>query len=322
MSTISVIVPVYNAQAYLRKCVDSILNQTFTDLEIILVDDFSTDNSWEICSEYEKSDSRVKAIHRSKNDGISAARNDGLDSATGKFVIFVDSDDWLANIMCESLINAQADSGASLVSCGYKEIIGTNAIVHEYENNIIYFKEKIQNELLYKFVGELQTTCAVWARLFEKKILDNYNLRFREMHIKEDFYFMIEYLQCIEKAVYIAGPYYNYLVRSTSAIHSIGSVDKEITVCTPMTIYNIFELRGGVSYRFYKALGMEYITSICRLASCCSKAEFIKYTEQKIFRKHLYLKNMTQLNAKFKILYLLVKFHFSGVAYTIINRKR
>lgn len=103
MKKISVIVPVYKVEAVLKKCLDSIITQTYENLEIILVDDGSPDSSGEICDEYSKRDSRVKAIHK-KNAGVAAARNSGLKVATGEYCIFVDSDDYIEPIMYQSMI--------------------------------------------------------------------------------------------------------------------------------------------------------------------------------------------------------------------------
>lgn len=104
MPTISVIVPVYNVEPYLRQCVDSILGQTFRDFELILVDDGSPDGCPAICDEYAKMDSRVKVIHK-ENGGLSSARNAGLDVAKGKYIAFVDSDDWIHPEMSETMQN-------------------------------------------------------------------------------------------------------------------------------------------------------------------------------------------------------------------------
>ena len=113
---ISVIVPVYNVKPYLRKCLDSIINQSYRDLEILIIDDGSTDGSGDICDEYRKDD-RIKVFH-TENRGLSAARNLGLDSASGDWIGFVDSDDWIEPDMYEVLIRKGEETGADVVECG------------------------------------------------------------------------------------------------------------------------------------------------------------------------------------------------------------
>ena len=116
---ISVIVPIYNVEKYLAKCIDSIINQTLTNIEIILVNDGSTDNSRKIIDKYDKKDSRIKVIHK-KNGGQGSARNAGLDIAKGEYIGFVDSDDWIDSNMYENLYNAAISNNADIVVCNRK----------------------------------------------------------------------------------------------------------------------------------------------------------------------------------------------------------
>ena len=118
MDKISVVVPVYNVEKYLRKCIDSIINQTYKNLEIILVDDGSPDKCGEICDEYAKKDNRVKVIHK-KNAGVSSARNDGIDNATGEYIIFVDSDDWLEDNAIEIMVDKLNEYDYDCVFCNF-----------------------------------------------------------------------------------------------------------------------------------------------------------------------------------------------------------
>ena len=119
MDLISLIVPVYNVSNYLRKCIDSIISQTYTSLEIILVDDGSTDDSGNICDYYSKCDSRIKVIHK-KNGGLSDARNTGIEYATGLYIGFIDSDDYIDNHMIEFLYNACIKENAQISICRRK----------------------------------------------------------------------------------------------------------------------------------------------------------------------------------------------------------
>ena len=116
MKTISIIVPIYNAEEHLDKCVESILEQTEINLEIILVDDGSKDNSFEICKKYEKMDQRVKVIHQ-ENAGVSAARNHGIEIAEGEYIGFVDSDDWIEPVMYQRLLKEAKEKNADVVMC-------------------------------------------------------------------------------------------------------------------------------------------------------------------------------------------------------------
>ena len=120
MPKLSIIVPVYNVEKYIRKCIDFILGKTFKDFELILVDDGSPDNCGEICESYARNDNRIRVIHRA-NGGLSAARNTGLSYATGKYIGFVDSDDYVSPVMYEKLINSIEKHNADICKCGYNE---------------------------------------------------------------------------------------------------------------------------------------------------------------------------------------------------------
>lgn len=120
---ISVIVPIYNVEKYLSKCIESIIDQTYKDLEIILVDDGSTDSSGKICDEFASKDNRIKVIHK-KNSGVSSARNQGLDKANGNYIAFVDSDDYIEKNMYEKMINIMNKYDVDIVSCNYNHVNG------------------------------------------------------------------------------------------------------------------------------------------------------------------------------------------------------
>lgn len=162
---ISVIVPVYNVERYLKKCLDSIIAQTYKDLEILLIDDGSTDRSGRICNEY-ISDSRVRVFH-TKNHGLSAARNFGLANARGSFIAFVDSDDWIEPNMYEFLIRKAEETGADVVECG---------VLQEYKKTVVLIPaieiELSGKEALEALVrGKIQTQ--VWNKIFRANLFDS-----------------------------------------------------------------------------------------------------------------------------------------------------
>ncbi len=211
MARISIIVPVYNVERYLNRCIDSILNQTFSDFELILVDDGSPDSCPCICDEYAKKDSRIKVIHK-ENGGLSSARNAGLDIAKGEWVTFIDSDDWIHKDCLLYLYNAAVDSD--------KLISVTGAIdVREYVDDIsIEFGYHLENAVDSLYVGTdfLSYSC---AKLYKRKIWDNF--RFVNGMLMEDFYTIPEVI-LQEKSVVVLDEnlYYYYRANSDSITNS------------------------------------------------------------------------------------------------------
>ena len=320
MPLLSVIVPVYNAKEYLRRCTDSILNQSYKDLELILVDDCSKDDSYHLCQQIAQNDNRVVAFKREVNGGIFAARNTGIDISNGKYITFVDNDDWLDLDMYEKLIKAIEVHNLDFVSCGFKEIVGDKILTHIHKEDGYYTKEQIRNTLIYMLVGEQKISCAVWKSLFKKEIIDNYKIRFMSSRVKDDFYFIIDYLLYCEAAEYIPGDYYNYFIRDKSTIHIIGQDNKEDSFYNPGKLFDIFSCHNCLNQRFYDALGMEYVTSILRLIKWCKYPEFISLVEDEQFRCHMKLRNTIKLSIKLKVVYLSVKFRCYKFIYKLIYK--
>ena len=174
---ISIIVPVYNVEPYLRKCLDSIVGQTYRDLEILVIDDGSTDCSGKICDEYAELDGRIKVFH-TENRGLSAARNLGLNNAAGDYIGFVDSDDWVESDMYEVLMKKAEETGADIVECGfyieYSNIVKKKKISKLKLNNIDAIHALLRGEL----------SDAVWCKLWKKHLFKI--IRFPEKRIFEE----------------------------------------------------------------------------------------------------------------------------------------
>ena len=219
---ISVIVPVYKVKKYLRKCVDSILAQTYTNLEIILVDDGSPDNCGIICDEYAAKDSRIKVIHQ-PNGGLSAARNAGLDIATGDYIGFVDSDDYIDPDMYEKLYNALIENDADVSICNYEyvdDMYQTMNVYSPMENKIYGYIEAINN----LFVEYYCYYVTVWNRLYKSELL--LTLRFEVNKKFEDAFIAHHiFLKC-QKIVTIKDKLYYYLQRNDSIMGYKLSVSK------------------------------------------------------------------------------------------------
>ena len=226
MSTpkVSVILPIYNVEKYLERCMNTILNQTLEDIEIILVDDGSPDNCPALCDKYAESDPRIKVIHK-KNAGLGMARNTGLENATGEYVGFVDSDDYVDLDMFEVLYNAAKKYDAELVMTGCRFVGGNmfnqsgESIEKQYFNEETPFKENDIKTLLLGVAGALphepddsRYGVSVWKNIFKRSVIEENNVRFlsERVILSEDALFMMDYIHYIKSAVGIPGTYYNY----------------------------------------------------------------------------------------------------------------
>lgn len=214
---ISVIVPVYNAEKYLQKCLDSILEQTYKNLEIIIINDGSTDNSGQICQEYEKQDDRIVYIEK-ENSGVSDTRNAGMDRMTGPYVTFVDSDDWLepnyVKFLYEKLIEHQAD----IVVGNYTSFNESNSVFY-FHTSADYYEKVYDNKsvipCLYDAKELLKSALIVpWGKIYKKEIIANF--RFPIDRIGEDALFNLKALLGSKKVVYVNKSAYIYRVREGS----------------------------------------------------------------------------------------------------------
>lgn len=215
---ISVIVPVYNVEQYLTRCLESIICQTFADLEIILVDDGATDNSGKICDEFALKDSRITVVHK-ENGGLSSARNTGLDIAKGEFITFVDSDDWILPDAFEYLLNLIEKNEADIVSADYNFTDG-RAI---NKNEDYCEKEICGTEEILKFYLEQdrlhdRNDFPVWIKLYRKKMFSN--IRFPYGKLYEDSITNFKILSNCKKYIKSSRIIYAYFQRPSSITNS------------------------------------------------------------------------------------------------------
>lgn len=220
---ISVTVAVYNTEKFLAKCMDAILAQTYKNIEIIAVDDGSKDGSLGILQEYEKKDSRVKAIHQ-ENGGLAAARNTGLEHANGKYVCFLDSDDYIEEDYLEQLYQCLTQNDADVAVCGYyKELPNgrTEDMLLGIEG-IVERDEAIANMYMHNSFGAYS-----WNKLFKMSIVKEYNIRYDlELRMTQDLYWSTLYMKQIKKAAYVNKPLYHYIYNEDSAVHKIKKTGK------------------------------------------------------------------------------------------------
>lgn len=232
---VSIIVPIYNVESYLDRCIQSLLNQTLKDIEIILVDDGSPDNCPSLCDEYAKQDNRIKVIHK-KNAGLGYARNSGLEIATGEYVAFVDSDDFVDINMYRTLYEtAKRDS---LDTC-------YSGFVRHYANG--KNKRKIEVKVYTRFTGreevdsflldmvgpepsyhsDVKYMMCVWKAIYSKKLIDTYGIRFcsERQFVSEDIIFHLDYLPKAYNVGFIPDVFYYYCVNGTATLS--GTYNRE-----------------------------------------------------------------------------------------------
>lgn len=205
---ISVIVPVYNAERYLRRCIDSILAQTYTTFELLLIDDGSTDNSGAICDEYASLDSRVRVFHKT-NGGVSCARNLGLDNAHGEWITFCDSDDWTYSSWLQNFVN-EFKSGAELICQGFNKI----PMGKSDDSAVLMVPDRVGtlpiNETIY-YISEAKMLGYTWNKIFKKGIIKKFKMKFDEnLKIYEDEIFVLEYALHIATAKNVTSVGYVY----------------------------------------------------------------------------------------------------------------
>ena len=216
---ISVIVPIYNVEKYLNKCVDSIISQTYKNLEIILVDDGSSDNCPKICDKYADSDSRIKVVHK-KNGGLSDARNAGLKIATGEYIFFIDSDDWIKPQTLLCMMETAQKYSADIVECN---------VMYYYDNKN---EEKYNDDqfavydnnasIMSAYIKDYNIKTVVWNKLYKRTIINDTCFEFGKYH--EDEFFTYQILAKTNKLVHLDEYFYCYYQREGSIMGSSFSL--------------------------------------------------------------------------------------------------
>ncbi len=320
---ISVIVPVYNVKNYINRCIDSILNQSFSNFELILVDDGSTDGSENICEEYALKDSRIKVIHQ-KNAGQAAARNNGVKAAKGEWIAFIDSDDSVNSQLLKALYDAVILNNVRLSSC--------TAFEGECEPSDFYNDKKIQTVVSETDEQSIFNLCAnekyyywvVWGKLIHKSILLKYP--FTEGRIFEDNAVVCKWLYEAEKIAIIDSPLYFYFINNngtTKKTFNEKLLDVLWAFSEQIKFYNTlnykkmtshilaryFEISAVMYYRAKHEGGEEFIKKIKADKKRIKTTYHGKYsltTEQKLFiyeRTNKFMFFVTRVNRKLKIFF-------------------
>lgn len=213
MIKVSVILPVYNVEKYIRKCLESLIRQELKEIEIIVVNDGSTDKSLDIINEFMKLDNRIKLVNKN-NSGVSAARNSGLMIANGEYVSFVDSDDWVEKSFLFKLYNLAKANSCDVAGCNFV-ISGENSKVeykYPLDEEKIYERQDITSDIAEKIIaGTIKTN--VWDKIYKREFLSTNSIKFDEKIIRfEDWYFYVEVCKHMNRCIYINEGLYNYRI--------------------------------------------------------------------------------------------------------------
>lgn len=290
---LSVIVPIYNVEEYLDECIKSIVNQTYKNLEIILVDDGSPDHCPELCDIWAEKDSRIKVIHK-ENGGASSARNAGLDAASGKFIAFVDGDDYLDADMYEIMLNQMREYNADMAQCGIvrENADGSVEVWDSFDAPIVV----MDNTQLLQSVGEaagiLPVSCS--NKIFTRKVVENvrFDTRFK---YAEDTLFNFAAARNINKAVIQNVPRYHYVSNGDSASHQEFSSSRFDEHKVMDIIFDIVKndnnvlqycIKGDV-LKSFRTIRQMVVSNFCMDSFACIRQRIIRHRKA-IFKSGLY----------------------------------
>lgn len=253
MSMISVIVPVYNVESYITRCVESVLAQTFTDFDLILVDDGSPDNCGTICDKYAAKDRRIHVIHK-ENGGLSDARNAGIDWAfaesNSEWLTFIDSDDWVHTKYLEGLLAAIITTGCEISICSYLETKGNTQYVYDYRINA-----KVVNTETF-FIERTVNAVISCAKLYKKELFSQ--IRYPVGRLHEDEFTTYKLLFCYNHIAYVDAPLYYYYVNHESITKSMWSPQKLDGVDAAEEQLDFFKKRAPIVYQTKKDKHLEF----------------------------------------------------------------
>lgn len=296
---VSIIVPVYNVELYIEDCLNSLLNQTYSNYEIILINDGSTDNSIEICSKY--SDKKIK-IFNQNNKGVSIARNVGISLATGQYIMFVDADDMVFENYIENLITSIEETNTDMVVCGYTK--EKTELVNKKNSQEIKGEIINANTMLENMMANNLQEGYLWNKIFKKSIINDNSLEFKEgVNVWEDLYFVIEYLSKSNKIFAINEKLYYYRTREGSAVNrketATDLVGKIKILELIMKNYNLI-----INSKNYYGIKRMYITVLLKyLLQIKKNKEFIKEKLSKVKK----IKKDVKIGFKNEIKYFYLK---------------
>lgn len=322
---ISIIVPVYNVEKYLSHCLDSLLNQTFSNIEILCINDGSKDNSLSILNQYARKDNRVRVFNKD-NSGLSDTRNFAIQFVTGKYIMYVDSDDWLDPETCQLAIDAINETGADVVFWNYiREYDGAPKPQTIFSNNDIIFETKEQLKSLHRrFVGLYQRELlnpekansidTAWGKLYKADLIVSNNIKFVDTKLigTEDALFNIFLFANVKKAVYISNCLYHYRKNNESSLTKTYKKYLYSQWNELFTIIYQFLIDNQYDKSFFEALNNRIALSIIGLGLNCLSSKHPIHDIKSILKSEKYIEACKALQIKYlsfiwRVFFLCVK---------------
>lgn len=259
---VSVIIAVYNGQTYIRKCIESFLKQSYENIEIILIDDGSIDDSGLICDEIALRESCVRVIHQ-KNSGVSCARNVGINESNGKYLLFADQDDYAERNHIEELVKGIEENDAQLSTCGYKRLSGDKMTPFSYPRETIC---KADKEMYRRLCLEL-SGCYLWIKLFDADIVKSNKLEFlRDIQPGEDILFVADYMRYVEKTAFVDNESYIYVDSTISVMNAKKSKSDYNNLSLQVQGWRKMIEKTEHGSVLYECCAIQLYESCCRLA--------------------------------------------------------
>ena len=333
---LSIIVPVYNGGKYLKKCINNILEQTYKDFELIIINDGSTDDTKAICDSLANIDDRVKFIHK-KNEGVSIARNTGFEVAKGKYIGFVDCDDSIDKNMYKVMIENMQKQDTDCVICSFMSVFDDREeknLFEDAEKKIE--KNKFKEDLTLKMISPINEDGSpnniimgsIWRCLFKKEIVDKNNLIFdKELKYSEDLIFVLEYLE-VCKSIYITNDIFYFYNRkseagSTTQKHIVGledNIDKVNKIILEMlNLKNIKDTKiwalREITYIYTLAVNIalqkekSFAQKITELKQMVKRRQFNYYIKKLNSNEYYGLNKLVILSLKYRLYFLVIKYY-------------
>lgn len=280
MPGVSVVLPIYNVEKYIRKCLESLVSQTFSDFEVICVDDCGIDSSMQIVNEFVETDSRFKVVKHLKNRGLSAARNTGIDNAKGQYIVFVDSDDWVNVELLAKIVGAFEQNDVKSV--------WFNALIHQNSISQIYsLNNDIKQDCLINLSSDNINDFAsyAWNKAFRLSDLKYTKIRFPEGLYFEDSEFYYKIFSHFSDIYFIAEPLYHYQLRENSIVTGSKDVEKKFEDMFQITVnlYNYFIEMG--TFEQNKKMVLQYFAANIISLKVKKHGEFIANVAKKVLKE-------------------------------------